>query len=228
MNDNSLRVGPDGQPAEDLNVNSKAVNRKAHEAVENIRMIAEQAEPWNRIRVERELARLYKTKTLVSISGHEIKSSLDLHGVDLSGQDLTGIDLSGVNLHSAKLTGTKLTGCRLVNSNLHGADLSEAMLDSANAVEANFHGACLCKASVAKTNFMKANFSECCHEGTDGLDVIVKSLTPAEVTFARHRQSEGFRAHVSIDEGVVRYFGSTLEGANVTGMSTVCKRRAKS
>jgi len=222
---NPPRIGQDGQPAVDWDVNPKHLARLEREAAERTRLEAEQAEPWGRAKIERELARLSEKGSLGVVNGREVKNSLNLHGVDLSGQDLSGLDLSGANLHGAKLAGAKLTGCRLVGSNLHGADLSGAALDGANAVGANLHGACLCGAQVGKTHFMSANLSECCHEGADGLDVEVKPLTAAENTVARRRQADGVRAHIDVDAGVVRYFGDTLNGANVTEMSAKCKRK---
>lgn len=219
------RLLSDGSIAQDVAVNPKYLARLDLETSEQARLKAEQEEPWGRAKIERELARLASQKSVIAMGGREIKHPIDLHGVDLSGQDLSGVDLSYANLHGAKLVGTKLTGARLVNANLHGADLTGAALDGVNAVEANFHGACFCKADVSKTHLMKANLSEVCHEDSSGLDIVENPMTPAEVGQARYRQSEGFRVDISTDGGKVRYFGDTLKGANVSGMSSVHKKR---
>lgn len=224
MNEN-VRIGKDGNPAEDSAINQKAVERKVREAGERERLEAEAREPWSRTKVEREITRSASQESLGVINGENITNRINLHGVDLSGLDLSGLDLSKANLHGAKLVGTNLSGCRLVGANLHGADLADAEMEDVNAVEANFNGACLCRAKVNKTHFMKANLSECCHEACDGLDVEEKPLTSAEEKKAQHLQSEGFRTFVDVDQGKVRYFGSTLDGANVTGMSSTCKTR---
>lgn len=219
------RLLSDGSIANDVTVNPKYLARVEMESSEQKSFIEEQVKPWGREKIERELARLSKKESFVVIDGKLIKHTINLHGVDLSGQDLTGLDLSHANLHGANLSGARLTGARLVGANLHGANLSGAILDGVNAVEANFHGACLCRADVSKTHFMKANLSEACHETTTGLDLEEKPMTPAEVGQARYRQSEGSRASVSVDEGLVRYYGDTLKDSNVTGMVSLCKRK---
>lgn len=219
------RIGPDGLPAEDVLVNPKYLERIGRETKERQKLESEAAEPWSRAKLERELARLSTQKPSYVIDGVEIKSGLDLHGADLSGLDLSGLDLSRSNMHGAKLAGSNLANCRLVGTNLHGADLSGTDMSGVNAVEANLHGACLCDANVSKTHFMKANLAEACHEDVSGLDIVEKPMTPAETAQARHRQSEGFRVNVSTDDGTVRYFGDTLSGANVAGMSRVHKKR---
>lgn len=219
------RLGPDGQPTEDVSENPMYVERLKREESERQRLEFERIEPWSRSKIERELKRLSEHGPSVATNGRKVRSAINLHGVDLSGQDLSGLDLSRANLHGAKLSGANMTGCRLVGTNLHGADLSGTALDSVNAVEANFHGACLCKADVSKTHFMKANLSEVCHESVVGLDLDEKPMTPAEVGQAKYRQSEGFHANILIDEGLVRYYGETLKGANVTGMSSAHKKR---
>lgn len=221
------RFLPDGSIANDVDENPKYLSRVDREAADRARLVAEQAEPWGRAKIERELSRLSAQESLTVINGEPIKDTINLHGVDLSGQDLSGIDLSRANLHGANLSGSKLSGARLVGTNLHGANLSGAVLDGVNAVEANFHGACLCRADVSKTHFMKANLSETCHEATAGLDINEKTMTPAETALAKYRQSEGFRVSISIDEGLVRYYGDTLKESNVTGMASLCKRKPK-
>ena len=232
------RVGPDGEPVQDIAINPKAIERKAREAEERSRLAAGAAEPWSRAKVERELARAAAAESPGVVNGQEVRNSANMHGADLSGLDLSGLDLSRTNLHSANLAGAKLTGCRLVGANLNDADLSDAEMEDVNAVEANFHGACLCGAKVEKTHFMKANLSGCCYEAVDGLDIEEKPLTPAEGKKARSlvgmfrrflgsddgAPSSGVRASVLIDEGKVRYCGQTLEGANLTGMKPLCKR----
>jgi uncharacterized protein YjbI with pentapeptide repeats len=220
------RFHADGSILEDIKENPLHLARVQREANEKEKLEAEALEPWSRAKVERTLARAASEGVLGVVNGQEVKSDANFHGADLSGLDLSGLDLSRANLHGAKLAGAKLSGCRLVNANLHEADLSGASIDGANAVEANFHGACLCGSNVDKTHFMKANLSECCREATDGIDIEEKPLTAAEDKVARYRQSEGFRAHILTDEAVVRYYGATLEGANVHGMKTTCKRRA--
>lgn len=219
-----VRIGKDGNPVTDLSVNLKAIERKAREAEERQRLEAEAREPWSRAKVERELARSASQESLGVINGEEIANSVNMHGADLSGLDLSGLDLSKANLHGANLVGTNLSGCRLVGANLCEADLTDAEMQDVNAVEANFHGACLCGSKVDRTHFMKANLSEVCHEGIDGLDVEEKFLTAAEENKARHLQSEGFRAVILVDEGKVRYYGPTLEGANVHAMRSKCRR----
>jgi uncharacterized protein YjbI with pentapeptide repeats len=227
-----------GIEATDVNVNPKAVERKQREAEERDRLAAEATEPWSRAKVERELARAAASESFGVVNGQEIRNSANLHGVDLAGLDLSGLDLSRANLHGAKLVGTNLNGARLVGANLHDADLGDAQMEDVNAVEANFHGACLCGSKVAKTHFMKANLSECCHEATSGLDIEEKPLTAAEEKKARSfmgmvRRLFGYdedasgqaRASISTEEGKVRYYGETLENANVSGMKAVCKRR---
>jgi hypothetical protein len=219
------RIGPDGLPADDVLVNPKYLERIDREAQERRRIESESNSPWSRGRVEKALAIVAAQGSVGVVNGRPIKGAVDFHGADLSGLDLSGLDLSNANLHGANLSGSKMTGCRLVGANLHEANLTGAALDGVNAVEANFHGACLCKADVTKTHFMKANLYESCHEATVGLDLQEKPMTPAEVAQARYRQSEGFRANVSVDEGLVRYYGDTLKDSNVTGMASVCKRK---
>jgi uncharacterized protein YjbI with pentapeptide repeats len=218
------RFGSDGSQCEDVTANPKAIARRAIEQAEKTREEAEARSPWTRNRVIAAISSIAQRNVLSHDGMSKARIQLNLHGVDLSGLDLSGLDLSRANLDSAKLSGANLNGCRLVGANLHVADLTGAILDGVNAVEANLHGACLCKARVANTHFMKANLSEVCHDGTDGLDITEKPLTAAEDTMARRKQSEGFRVHIAVDEGVVRYYGATLEGANVTGLSAKCKR----
>jgi len=218
------RLLSDGTVAHDVVVNPKHTERVAREAFERARLEAENTEPWSRSKVERELARATARGSLGVVNGQEVRDSINLHGVDLSGLDLSGLDLSRANLHGAKLKGTNLSGAKLTNANLHEAELSGADLQNVNAVEANFHGACLCRSKAGKSHFMKANLSESCHEAAEGLDIQEKPLTAAEHKQAKYRQSEGFRANIHVDEGVVRYYGPTLEGANVHGMKTKCKR----
>jgi uncharacterized protein YjbI with pentapeptide repeats len=221
------RFHADGTVLEDAKENPLHLGRVKLEAEKKAAVEAEALEPWSRSKVERTLALAGADGVLGVVNGQEVRADANFHGADLSGLDLSGLDLSRANLHGTKLIGTKLSGCRLVGANLHEADLSGAEIENVNAVEANFHGACLCGAQVDKTHFMKANLSESCHEGTDGLDIEEKPLTAAEAQVAKYRQSEGFRANVHVDEGVVRYYGSSLEEANVHGMKTACKRSRK-
>lgn len=216
------RLGADGLPADDVTENPKAAIRKKLELETRARREAERLEPWSRQKVEREII---ENPSVSVAGGTEVRYRGNLSGADLSGLDLSGVDLSYVNMDGAKLVGTNLSGCRLVGATLHAADLTGAVLEKVNAVGVNFHGACLCASKSSRAHFMGANLSEVCFEGSDGVDIVQKPLTPAEEKLARHRQSEGFKVDVSLSAGKVTYFGPSLERANVSGMRLVCKKR---
>lgn len=230
MGENKPRFLPDGTKAVDVTENPKRAERVAREAAEKLEREQELRSPWSRERVELHLARALGEGVLGFVNGQEIRTDADFHGADLSGLDLSGLDFSRANMHGTNLVGAKLSGCRLVGANLHEAELRGAAMDNVNAVEANFHGACLCGANVGKTHFMKANLCESCCEATEGLGIVEKPLTPAEASAAKYKQAEGFRVDISYgDKGGARvlYVGSTLENANISGMTSECKRRKK-
>lgn len=225
MEDIKPRIGLDGNPAQDVSTNPKAIERKAREAEVRVRLEAEAKEPLSRSKIERELTKLSQKAPMATIDGRDVFESLNLHGADISGLDLSGLNLSNVNMHGVKAVGTNFTGCLMVNANLYGADLDGAVLEKANAQSANLSEACLCRTTITDANLRKANCHGACYESSQGFDVEEKPLTEKERLVANRRQAEGFKVHVVEAESKVKYFGSTLEGANVTAMESVCKRR---
>lgn len=224
-NENKQRLDGFGKAVEDVLVNPKAVERKKREAEERARLEEEQASPWTRERVERELARVSREGVFTVFDGKEVRHRANFQGHDFSGLDLSGLDLSEVNLDSAKLTGANLSGCLMTSTNLHGADLDGANLENINAQSANFHGACLCRTKISDANLRKANCYGACYEDSQGFDVEERPLTQNEEVSAKRKQSEGYKVQIIESELKVRYFGETLEGANVTGIASVCNRR---
>lgn len=233
MHEQNERIGPDGKPAQDVTVNPMAVERRKREASDRERAEREAAEPWSREKLIRALAQVDRDGVQGVVNGKELRDHVNLHGVDLSGLDLSGLDLARANMHGVKAIGTNFSGCRLVEANLNDAILTGAILDGVNAVEATFHGACLCSIKASKAQFMGANMSECCVEAVEGMDITEKPLTAAELNVAKHKQAEGFKVEIRLDEtesgeAKAMYFGENFLKANVHNLVTTCKRREKS
>ena len=236
MSQNKPRFGKDGKPAEDVIVNPLAVERKAREAVERVRAADEAAEPWTRAKLERELRRA-KAREQIVVDGKEVPPSLNLHGATIpDGTDLSGIDLSNCNMHGLRAKGVKFDHCVLTRANLHGAVLDGCSFQDVEADELNLCESCCCGSSFKFRRraepdkdpvhiSRRMNLSDCCMEGTSGIEIEEKDLTAAEHRKARHLQAEGFRVAVSVDEGKVRYYGPELTEVNVTGLSRSCKRK---
>jgi uncharacterized protein YjbI with pentapeptide repeats len=225
MEEQKPRVDRDGNLVWDALENPKAVERKKREAQEKARLEVEANEPWSRAKVERELGKLALKPPTAVVDGKESFDHLNLHGADLSGLDLSGLNLSRVNMHGADLSGADLTGCLLTEANLHGANLDGAILEKTNAQSANFHDACLCRTKISDANLRKSNLSNVCYENSQGFDINEKPLTDKEQLSAKRKQAEGFKVQIVESELKVKYFGGTVEGANVAGMTTSCKRR---
>lgn len=217
------RVDQDGKPAIDLLENPKAVERKKREEAARDALIEERKQPWSRERIERELVRI----AVINRTGGRVKEAMDLHGVDLSGLDLSGLDLSRSNMHGASLVGTNLSGCRMVNVNLHGAELRDAVLEGTYAVDSNLHGACVCAARFSKSTLLGVNLQDACCEDAQDFPLQEVDLTPAEERLALQADVDSTMKEVLADQGKVRYVGDALRGANITGLSQVCRRRGK-
>lgn len=224
---NPPRIGQDGLPQEDWEVNPKYLERLKSEEAEKKRLEEEAASPWTR---ERVIAAVVAARTSAPKDplpdGIYIGGQANLHGADLSDLDLSGLNLSDANLHGAKLVRANLSGSNLSRANLSGADLSFSNMTGADLWKANASGACFCGADVSKSRLHRINLSGSCVEGSLGLDLETKPLTQADLDLSGSVIG-GKKIMTQVDQGVSTRVGPQLDEANLKDLSLKCTRKVQ-
>lgn len=176
------RIGPDGAPAVDVEVNPKAAERHEREAAERVvaeaKAKAREATHWTRAMVEEVIEEVKARGVIGTINGQELRGLVNLNGKNLDGEDLSGLDLENMNGHGGSFRGTRFVGSNLKGAIFHGAALGGEIAgrDGANFSDANLEGAVFCEACICrcifhgpKLNASKANFTVRCCEALDGV-----------------------------------------------------------